>query len=191
MTNEIKEAAIQQINVTYNPCEDRLLLKIAIGDNAELAIWLTRRVVKNLWELLNDNTVIAAIAPELQSPEVLQKTTQVYNPHPPKTQHLLQEFAKEAATQKLNFSEQYQQRNTLNNRTLFLVNDCQITAFENNSVFLELFCTQEQTVKIALNSTLLLALVNILKLAIQQTAWDFSAVNQLSLLDSNNTSLLH
>ncbi|MFZ2725064.1 MAG: hypothetical protein WAX77_02305 [Methylococcaceae bacterium] len=191
MNNEIKEAAIQQINVTYIREEDRLLLRIAVSDETELAIWLTRRIVKNLWDLLNDNQVIAAVAPDLKTPQVLQQSNTTHNPHSPQTQNLLQEFAKEAATQKLNFTEQYQPRATLNNKTLLLVNDCQITAFNEHNAFLELLCMQEQTVKVALNSTLLLALVNILKLAIQQAEWNFTSLSQSVLISQHQPNLLH
>lgn len=39
---------IRQINVTYIPLEDRILLRINTDDNAELRFWLTRAVVIQL-----------------------------------------------------------------------------------------------------------------------------------------------
>jgi hypothetical protein len=191
VNDEIKEAAIQQINITYVPDEDRLLLKIAISDETELAVWLTRRVVKMLSELLNNKQLIDAVAPELKLPEVLQQTSTIHNPHSPHTQNLLQDFAKEAAAQQLNFSEQYQARKTINNKSLLLASSCQVSVMDNEHAFLELLCTREQSVKVGLNSTLLLALVNILKLAVQQAQWHITDLENPLLLSNSNTALLH
>jgi len=60
MATEISNAAIQQINISYNPVEDRLLLKIGFSDDAELAVWLTRRLVKIMWQLLQTDEIVGS-----------------------------------------------------------------------------------------------------------------------------------
>ena len=50
------EAAIQQINLGYNVQQDRLLLKVGLADNSELLVWLTYRITKQLWQMLNGET---------------------------------------------------------------------------------------------------------------------------------------
>ncbi len=43
---------LHQFHVEYAPAEDRVLLKINTTDKRELRLWLTRRVVKGLWNTL-------------------------------------------------------------------------------------------------------------------------------------------
>jgi hypothetical protein len=45
-------SAIHQINVTYQPEEDRILLRISTSDDSEVQFWLTRRLVRKLLEEL-------------------------------------------------------------------------------------------------------------------------------------------
>lgn len=37
---------IEQINLSFHEAENRLLLKMGLLDNTEIAVWLTRKVVK-------------------------------------------------------------------------------------------------------------------------------------------------
>ncbi len=46
--NNAKPAVIQQLNLAYDADQDRLLLKVGLTDNSELAIWLTRRIAKSI-----------------------------------------------------------------------------------------------------------------------------------------------
>ena len=50
------EAAIQQINLGYNIQQDRLLLRVGLADNSELLVWLTQRITKQIWQMLNGET---------------------------------------------------------------------------------------------------------------------------------------
>ena len=43
---------LEQIRLDFAPEHDRLLMRIASGDQHELLFWLTRRCVKLLWPLL-------------------------------------------------------------------------------------------------------------------------------------------
>jgi len=46
---------LNQINITFNPTEDRLLFRMTAGANDQLSefrVWLTRRYVKLLWSVL-------------------------------------------------------------------------------------------------------------------------------------------
>lgn len=45
---------LHQINLTYDPGEDRLLLKIVTTGRAAYRLWLTRRVTGQIYEVLND-----------------------------------------------------------------------------------------------------------------------------------------
>ncbi len=173
MSEEIKNVTIQQINIGYNAAEDRLLLKIGMSDDIELNVWLTRKVVKALWQLLQDTNLVAAVAPDVHSPQA---------------QELLQSFAKESAAQKLDFSEEYKKRSAVNNEEVFLAQDCHVVKIGNELPTLELVCTNGQTVKVALNQDLSLALINMLQLVVKEAAWDLAFSEQSSLLSSVTTN---
>lgn len=176
MSEEIKNVAIQQVNIGYNAAEDRLLLKIGMSDNAELNIWVTRKVVKALWQLLQDSNVVAAVAPDVHSPQA---------------QELLQSFAKESAAQQLNFSEEYKKRSAINTEEVFLAQDCHVVKIGKELPTLELVCTKGQTVKVVLNQDLSLALISMLQMAAKEAAWDLAFSEQPSLLNpvATNTVL--
>ena len=167
MSEEIKNVAIQQINIGYNAAEDRLLLKIGMSDDIELNVWLTRKEVKILWQLLQDANVVAAVAPDVHSPQ---------------GQELLQKFAKESAAQQLDFSEEYKKRSSVNNEEVFLAHECHIVKIGNGLPTLELICTNGQVVKVILNQDLSLALINMLQLVSKEAAWDLAFSEQASLL---------
>jgi hypothetical protein len=46
--------ALQQLNISYNPIEDRLLLRANAGTAGEFRVWLTRRYSVLLAKVLND-----------------------------------------------------------------------------------------------------------------------------------------
>ena len=45
---------LQQINISYVPAEDRLLMKVSVSGAGEYRIWLTRRYIGLLANVLND-----------------------------------------------------------------------------------------------------------------------------------------
>ena len=45
-------APLHQLTLTFDPVEDRILLRIGTADNTEYRLWLTRRFLKVLWEAL-------------------------------------------------------------------------------------------------------------------------------------------
>ena len=45
-------APLHQLTLTFDPVEDRMLLRIGTAENTEYHLWLTRRFIKVLWEAL-------------------------------------------------------------------------------------------------------------------------------------------
>jgi hypothetical protein len=176
MSEQIKNAAIQQLNISYVAIEDRLLLRIGVANQAELPVWLTRRAAKQLAVVLHNIPMSVPSDPRINAPY---------------TQEVEQRFAKEEILQKLNFSKAYEERNSLNLGQLFLVGECRITQ-SNNQRVLDLLCSNQQTVSVVLNDELILAISSMLQHACQQAAWDFAFSEQTLLFRSNNsTTLLH
>ena len=48
-------AQLHQLTLTFDPIEDRILLRIGTAENTEYRLWLTRRFVKVLWKALMKN----------------------------------------------------------------------------------------------------------------------------------------
>jgi hypothetical protein len=177
MTDQLKNAPIQQLNINYVAVEDRLLLKIGMANQTELSVWLTYRVTKKLAPLLQQTPINIMTDERINTP---------YN------QELEQQFAKQEMTQKLNFSTDYEQRQSLNQGLLFLVTDCRLLEKNNQQRVLKLICANNRTLTIALNDELLLGLANMLKQACQQAEWLFTAPEQtLSPASDNKRFLLH
>lgn len=64
--------AVHQINLSFNPAEDRMLLRITASVESGLAeyrLWLTRRFVKLLWKVLDRMLEEAAVSDPALGPE--------------------------------------------------------------------------------------------------------------------------
>src|SRR5690606_8852491 len=131
MNTEIKNASIQQINIAYNATEDRLLLKIGFSDDAELAVWLTRRLVKGLWQLLQADEV---------APQAMAMTESVGNA----ALHAFEQTS--AVPRKLDFTSEYKPRQAVNQGDILLAKDCHILKSANQQASLELVCVNGQTI---------------------------------------------
>lgn len=177
MTAEIKNASIQQINIAYNPVEDRLLLRIGFSDDVELAVWLTRRLVKGLWQLLQPDETAAQRMVMADSLAAAQ---------------MQQTFEKSGAIQKLDLTSEYKQRQAVNQNDILLVKDCHILKAANQQTSLELMCTNGQTIKLVLTQKLILALTNMLQLVSKETAWELPLSAHVPMLSAIQTSsVLH
>lgn len=174
MTEQVKNAVIQQLNVSYVADEDRLLLRIGMSNQTELAVWLTYRATRQVAEVLQSTPISVPSDERVNTP---------YN------QALEQQFVKQEMTQKLNFKDEYQERELLNREQVFLVRDCRVVAQDGKFV-LDLFCVNQQVVSLALNNTLLLGLSSMLQKACWSAQWHL-VVSEQSLLSSGSINLLH
>lgn len=166
MSEEIKDVVVEQVNITCSLAEDRLLLKIGMSNDIEINVWLTRRVVKILWQLLQDINMVTVVASTDSS----------------QAQGLLQTFSKESATQKMDFSEEYKMRSPVNSKELLLAQDCHVVKHDNTLPTLEFICTNGRTINMALNQDLSLALIGMLQLSTKDVAWDLAFSEQSLLL---------
>lgn len=173
MTNEIKNASIQQINIAYNAVEDRLLLRIGFSDDAEIAVWLTRRLVKGLWQLLQDDEITTQVS--------------ITAEHSLEVPMMVKED-KSKDLQKLDFTSDYKQRQTVNKDDILLAKDCHILKSTNQKSTLELLCANGQTIKLVLTQDLTVALTNMLQLVSKETAWELPLSVHTPVMSSIQTS---
>lgn len=176
MINEIKNASIQQINIAYNAVEDRLLLKIGFSDDAELAVWLTRRLLKGLWQLLQNDDL---------TPQPM--TGQSHGTDKP-----LSGFEKAKPAQKLDFTSEYKHREAINDNEVLLARDCHILKSVNQVASLELVCSNGQTIKLVLTQELVLVLTNMLQLVSKETGWELPlSIHAPVMVSLQTSSALH
>lgn len=173
MTTGIKNAAIQQINIAYNPLEDRLLLKIGFSDEVELAVWLTRRLVKGLWQLLQADEMTALGVSMTDSANAA---------------HIQQVSEKPDAMKKLDFTSEYKPRLNINQGDILLAKDCHILKSASQQISLELVCSNGQTIKLMLTHDLIVALTNMLQLVSKETAWELPLSVNIPVMSSIQTS---
>ncbi len=173
MTAEIKNTAIQQINIAYNPAEDRLLLKIGFSDEAELAVWLTRRLVKGLWQLLqtDEMTALGATTTDSLNTALVRQTSE-----------------KSVALKKLDFTSEYKPRQSINQDTILLAKDCHILKSASQQASLELVCSNNQIIKLLLTQDLIMALTNMLQLVSKETAWELPLSVNIPVMSSIQAS---
>jgi hypothetical protein len=161
------EAGILQINLGYDTQQDRLLLKVGLSDNSELLVWLTYRIAKQMWQLLNCEThlptatSISAETPPLKAVEQFK-----------------QELQTSEALQKLDFATAYQPRAEVVNNGAMLAISVLIINIENRPSSLEMPCLEGISVRMNLTQELTLALCNMLQLSAKEAAWDLGLASK-------------
>lgn len=150
---------LQQIKIEFVAEQDRLLLRLASGDPAEVLLWLTRRCVKLLWPLL---VKMAASAPGI----ALQSA--------PEARQALLGMERERALAKADFSKPYNEEGR--ERPLgaepILVARMNTDRNPNGQNVLILLPLNGQGVNLALDDTLLHALCKLLQDAVEAAGWD-------------------
>lgn len=154
------EAGIQQINLSYNADQDRLLLRVGLSDNTELLVWLTQRITKMIWQLLNNETNL----PSATSIEVNAPPAQA-------VAQFKQEMQATETLNKLDFATEYHPRPAVRNDGPMLVTSAITVAVEGKPPTLEMPCLEGVTVRMNLNQELILAICNMLQLSCKEAGW--------------------
>ena len=161
------EATIQQINLGYNAEQDRLLLRVGLADNSELLVWLTYRVTRQLWQLLNSETHIPTAT-----------SIQVETPPQQAVEQFKQELQVAETLQKMDFATEYQPRKEVVSNGALLAISLVLLRYEKRPPTLEIPCLEGITVRMNLTQELILALCNMLQLSSKEAAWDIGVALQ-------------
>lgn len=161
---KMPEAVIQQINLSYNVDQDRLLLRVGLADNSELLVWLTYRVTRALWQLLNG---------EAHMPTA----TSIQIETPP--QQAVKQFKQEAEAVetlgKMDFATAYQPRKEVVNNAAMLATNAILIHASDKPPVLEMACVEGLNMRMNLTQELILALSNMLQLSAKEAAWNIGA----------------
>lgn len=179
--NSLINASIQQLNLGYDALQDRLLLRLGLSDGTEIKIWLTRRIVKAVWGLLQSADLLPVTAPDMFTSQ---------------TSDALDQAAKQATEQKtlkqLDFTETYDASRTNLTDAPILPRECRILALDNGQHVMELLAAEQLNLRIPMNQELIQALTNMLQITSKEAGWDLSFAEGVTLMpESTNRPVLH
>ena len=167
MSGNKPEAAIQQINLGYNTEQDRLLMRVGLADNSELLVWLTNRITRQLWQLLNgESNLPTAMSIQVDTPPEIA------------VQQFKQEIQAAKALEKMNFVTEYQPRQEVVNNSAMLAIGLVLVVYQEKIPTLEIPCLEGVTVRMNLTQELILALCNMLQLSTKEASWDIGSPMQ-------------
>jgi len=153
---------LHQLKVEFDAEQDRLLMRVSTASSEEALLWLTRRCVLRLWELLlgfvQSNPEIAARAAD------------------PMARRTLMEFEHEKALSEATFSKAYEnvpRVHPLGDAPL-LVSRLQRRPTDDGRMVLGLLPAQGQGIFLTLDTTLLHGLMKLLERAVEKAEWGFS-----------------
>ena len=162
------ESAIEQINLGYNHQEDRLLMRIGMKDKTEVSLWISRRICKVLWHLLQDIKTGVSVA---YQPNAIPLVSDLAN-----KEQLLASFARQASEEEMieniDFHSAYSADRAAVTAQPLLVVDCTLVAPEGMAAYFSMQCASAQVIKIALNNELIFAMTNMLLLSTREAGWD-------------------
>ena len=171
--NNAKPAVIQQLNLAYDADQDRLLLKVGLTDNSELAIWLTRRIAKSIWTWLHGTNV--AEEPALQVFTMnAQGGLDNVSPQLMTPQQVNAETLINSGTPNIDFKSQYQENRTPMLDAPLLAVNCEIVEDTQTQFVLDLSARDAKRARVALSMELKIAFANMLQLATKEAGWDIS-----------------
>ena len=151
---------LQQINLSYDRAEDRLLLRVSTADQQEHRLWLTRSLIRLWWPKLIET---------LRRPQ----TGQPPLPQEPGSREAVQAFRHEAALSKARFGEPYANQSVQPMQVApLLVVTVRMTAHGDGEQEFSLLPAQGVGVNLKLTADLLHAFVKLLHEGLGQAAWD-------------------
>ena len=170
------ESTIEQINLGFNEKEDRLLLKVGLADKSEVSVWITRRVCKTIWGLLNGiRSSLVPNVPQFKTsavsiPESKSQVTESFSP----------ETKNQISIKSINLESEYFSARHSHLDTPILAAKCLILSIDKLHPELELQCTNGQSVKITLQNELVRAITNMIQLSTQEAGWDLIMTSDTS-----------
>jgi hypothetical protein len=161
--------AIKQINLAYHQEQDRLLLRVGLSNGTELVLWLTYRIAKSIWALLNGGAKVAINQP---------------SPSPQNPQLAVAQFHEEVKVadtmKKLDFATEYAPPKEKVNLEVMLATKVSLLENENQPKTLEIVCLEGMNIKLNLNQEITLAICNMLQLTSKEANWQLGESNATS-----------
>ncbi len=147
-----------QLTIDYVPTEDRLLLKIGMGEE-EAQFWLTRKALKMLWPILGQASLHLVSNPTL----------------PANLRHEVAEMQRQAMTRELDYATPYKvERKIVWAGGPQLVTQVDLRQMDDGTLQLQLTAVNGGCVNLGLNLHIQAGLTDMLQKAVAGTDWDLS-----------------
>jgi len=171
------EAGIQQLNLSYDKVQDRLLFRVGLSDNTELALWFTYKFSREIWTALNREAHLPVAKPFANK----EATGAV--------QQFQQEVEATEALEEMDFATEYEPREELRNDGTLLAIGFNLS---DDAKHLDIHCLETLTVNINLTPELILATSNMLQLAAKEAGWELTPAIPAIVIDAPSASnVLH
>ena len=177
------QQSVQQINLSYDRHQDRLLLKAAINQAQEVRVWLTYRVVREMFAVLNQEAHLPALLADISSPAEA-------------TRQFAQEVEAVQGLDALDFDTAYQQR-TAASEQILLATEARFISINDQLHHMQLACEGGATVNMGLNKEVVLAISRMLQVASKDAGWLLStqkepvAVSSIVMQEPTEKQVLH
>jgi hypothetical protein len=182
------ESSIEQINLGFNEQEGRLLLKVGLADKTEVAVWISRRIAKQIWVALQQ----AGSALLRSGSGLSSKSGNATLDKDQAMDHFVRDAELQQKIAQLDFQSAYQSDRKARSDVPLLAIACQTVRVGNLPPYMELQCSTGQSVKMALTGELIQALANMLQLATREANWDVAMTNLVQASsESASKPILH
>lgn len=175
----VPQASIQQLNLGYNIEQDRLLVRVGMSDDTELVLWLSYRIARQLWQMLNQDANVptaTSIKPESMPSDAVEQFNK--------------EIQAAEALKKMDFATQYQPRKEKRSQQALLVIDIKLSGDQVKQLLV--VCLKNITVNISLGQELVLGICQMLQAAARQATWDLCAVTTaMPVPKTDETKVVH
>lgn len=158
---------INQIQISFNPTEDRLLLRMNTSDSTGFQFWLTRRYVKLLWpillSMLERNEQVSAQQTEQAKKEVLS-------------------FQHQEAARKMDYTQQYKEEpghQPLGTEPV-LLSRISVKNLADGQQMLCIHPEDGQGIELILDQTLLHSICKLLQDTVAKAEWDMDLSQSLT-----------
>jgi len=164
---------LNQINITFNPIEDRLLLRVCTGTTengqpAEFRMWLTRRYVRLLWSVLE---------------KVLDEEVERIPQATPENKAVMRRLQQEADLARADFKTPYRVPEdpvTPLGEAPLLLSKIRLAKNSQNQPVLFLNTEQDKGINIVLNTRLVNSLMKLIAQTTEAAHWDLNLISKIT-----------
>lgn len=159
----MQQQTILQINLSYDQPQDRLLLKAAVSEQQEIQVWLTYRIARQMFKVLNQDAHLPQSATTMatSATQTLAQASRQF------------EVEAEAVRQldALDFDTAYQERSTVVNTQTLLAVETRFVSINDQLNHMQLVCDGGTNINMNLTPPLVLAMTRMLMMASQHAGW--------------------
>ena len=176
----MQSQSVQQINLSYDSHQDRLLLKTAVSNEQEVRVWITYRIARQIFSVMNREAHLPVM------PDA--KNTSILLDGPQSPTEATRQFEQEAeAVQNLDdldFATAYEQRASVVNDQELLAIETRFISLNDHLNNMQLVCAGGVNVNMGLNKELVLAISRMLQVASKDAGWVLPAQKEPEAVSS-------